>query len=148
MKRLPKSTYHHIFGSYVQSPRIFARVQTDGSYYHRSKLSRIAMILYPVGKIKPYTHMTQIMNVNDSTETEWASVSHGLIFALEHDETIINIENDNLSVVSGLIMPHNHLKHDYARYYRDTIMKHARQTEWTGIRWIPRGMNLADSLFH
>ena len=147
MKRLPKPTYHHIFGSYVQTPRPFARVQTDGSFYTRNRLSRVAMILHPALRTDPQKHMFQIMNVNDSTETEWASVSHGLLFALEHDETIINIENDNLSVVSGLIMPHNHLKHDYARYYRSTILTNARHTQWTGIRWIPRGMNFADSLF-
>ena len=148
MARLPKPTYHHIFGSFTKTPRPFARVQTDGSFYPRNKLSRVAMILYPAGKSIPFKNMKQIMDVRDSTETEWASVSHGLLFALEHDETIINIENDNLSVVSGLIMPHNHLKHDYARYYRNTILQNARQTEWTGIRWIPRGMNIADSLFH
>jgi hypothetical protein len=146
MKRVPKSFYHRIFGV-PSMPHTFARVQTDGSYYTRNKLSRIAMILYPSMSKVTQKQMLQIMDVNDSTETEWASVSQGLVFALEHDETIINIENDNLSVVSALIMPQNNLKRDYAKYYRNTILSNARETEWTGIRWIPRGMNLADKLF-
>jgi ribonuclease HI len=90
--------------------------------------------------------MIPILHANDSTETEWASVLQGLLFALDHDETIINIENDNLSVVSALIWPQNHLKRDYANYYRNQILSNAKETEWTGVRWIPRKNNTADEL--
>ena len=136
--RLIKPTYHRIFGSCLQTPRPYARVQMDGNFNPSNRYSRVMMILHPALRNDVQKHLFQIMNVNDITETEWASVAHGLEFALEHGETIINIENDNLSVVSGLIMPHNHLKHDYARYYRNTILTNARYTQWTGIRWIPR----------
>ena len=45
--------------------------------------------------------MTRIPDAQDSTETEWASINHGLLFALENNEHNIHIENDNLSVIRG-----------------------------------------------
>ena len=71
--------------------------------------------------------------------------------ALEFNHRHLGIENDNLEIIRSLIF-HKEFKNkrnqDYARYYFHDIMKSAAQTEWTGVRWIPRGLNRADDLSH
>jgi len=93
------------------------------------------------------THMTRIPDAQDSTETEWASINHGLLFALENNERNIHIENDNLSVIRGLMLPNSVLKNEYAKYHRYIIMNTVAKTYWTAIRWIPRELNASDKLF-
>jgi len=132
---------------HMMCPLIYAKVQTDGSFYHNTGMSRVAMILTTADKNSELKHMKTISTCVDSTETEWASVSQGLLFALENNERTIAIENDNLGVVSSLILSDNVPKKDYAKYYRYIILGLTAKTEWTGIRWIPREMNLADGLF-
>ena len=93
------------------------------------------------------TRMTKIPDAHDSTETEWASINHGLLFALENNERNIHIENDNLSVIRGLMLPNSVLKNEYAKYHRYIIMNTVAKTYWTAIRWIPRELNASDTLF-
>jgi ribonuclease HI len=134
--------------THMMSPLFYAKVQTDGSFYPNTGMSRVAMILTTSDRNSELKHMKTISTCEDSTETEWASVSQGLLFALENNERIIALENDNLGVVSSLIMRGNSVsKKEYAKYYRYIILGLTAKTEWTGIRWIPREMNLADGLF-
>jgi ribonuclease HI len=134
--------------THMMSPMFYAKVQTDGSFYPNTGMSRVAMILTTADRNSELKHMKSISTCEDSTETEWASVSQGLLFAIENNERMIAIENDNLSVVSNLIMGGNSVsKKDYVKYYRYIILGLTSKTEWTGIRWIPREMNLADGLF-
>jgi len=133
--------------THMMSPMFYATVQTDGSYYHNTGMSRVALILTTADRNSELKHMKIISTCEDSTETEWASVSQGLLFALENNERTIALENDNLGVVSSLIMGSSVPKKEYARYYRYMILGLTAKTEWTGIRWIPREMNLADGLF-
>ena len=134
--------------THMMSPMFYAKVQTDGSFYPNTGMSRVAMILTTADRNSELKHMKSISTCEDSTETEWASVSQGLLFARENNERMIAIENDNLSVVSNLIMGGNSVsKKDYVKYYRYIILGLTSKTEWTGIRWIPREMNLADGLF-
>jgi hypothetical protein len=90
--------------------------------------------------------MTPI-DASSSTETEWASVALGLQMALENNEMVNGIENDNMSVIRGLTVPERSLRHEYARHYRNEIQQLAKHTLWTGVRWIPREANHADGLF-
>lgn len=137
--------YHQIGGNIVYRPPLFARVQTDGS--RTFVKSRVAMILTTRDSMNIYKKMTEIPHTESPTETEWASVSAGLEFAIQKGEIAIGIENDNLSVVGALITEKQNLRHEYARYYRDRILRYASLTLWTGIRWIPREINRADDLF-
>jgi ribonuclease HI len=82
-----------------------------------------------------------------ATEAEWASVAAGLEFALDFNETAIHIENDNQTVISGLLRA-DKPRMEYARYYKNRIMRLARYAEWVGVRWIPRKFNTADALFY
>jgi hypothetical protein len=75
--------------------------------------------------------------------------------ALEFNHRHLGIENDNLGVIRSLIFHRDFdmeakakRQHEYVRYYFHDIMKSVAQTEWTGVRWIPRGLNRADDLFH
>jgi ribonuclease HI len=133
-----------IGGAYTHN--LFARVQTDGSYRQRLPRARIAMILFTHTDEFNASDMRPI-HADSSTEAEWASVAAGLAFALEHGEESIAIENDNLGVIQSLASPHKHVRHEYARYYRNEIQTMAQHTAWTGVRWIPRRMNRADELF-
>jgi len=146
MKRLDMFT--RIGGMNNFRAPICALLQTDGSFHHRTGLSRVAMRLQNPAHTEIYQKMTVIPNAQDSTETEWASISHGLLFALESGERNLEVENDNLGVVSALILKEKVMKQEYAKYYRYIILNTASKTEWTGIRWIPRELNLADALFH
>lgn len=150
MKRYLGTPFHCIGGlATIPSPSAFHRIQTDGSFGQRHG-PRIAAIIYtPAHQVGP-SWMGPI-RANSSTETEWASVALGLRMALEFNHRHVGIENDNLGVIRSLIF-HREFKakrnQEYARYYFNEIMKTAAQTEWTGVRWIPRGLNRADDLFH
>ena len=139
--------YSRIGGVMFYPPPNIAHIQTDGSFRYREPTARIAVLLI---KNDRETILTQVKNVGASTsaETEWASVAHGILFALENNECAISLENDNLGVIQDLISPMRPLKHDYANYYRHEIQYLAKQTLWTGIRWTPREANYADRLFY
>ena len=154
MKRYLGTPFHCIGGlATIPSPSAFHRVQTDGFFDKRYK-GRVAAIIYT-----PTHHIDQTwagpIRTISSTETDWASVAIGLRMALEFNHRYIGIENNNLEIIRSLIF-HKEFKakakakqnQEYARYYFHDIMKSAAQTEWTGVRWIPRGLNRADDLSH
>lgn len=133
-----------IGGRNMFPPPILSILQTNGSFYYQTGLSRIAYILKTPNEV--YQHTQKIQPAETSTETEWASIAIGLSYALEKGHVNIAIENDNLGVVSALISKKT-LKHDYAKYYQEKILTMAENTLWTGIRWIPKVQNRADDLF-
>lgn len=139
--------FRRLGGMNTHPPRFTALLQTDGSFQHHTRRSRVAMILTTETHKYSLTHMMKIPDAQDSTETEWASINHGLLFALENNERNIHIENDNLSVIHGLMLPNKPLKQEYAKYHRYMIMNTVAKTYWTAIRWIPRELNLSDRLF-
>lgn len=124
-------------------PFLFSHIQTDGSY--KKNLARTAVLLKTSDELSTIKKVTPII-AESSTETEWASVYHGVLFGLEHSETVLALENDDFGVIAALIT-NNTLKHDYAKYYRSNIVKLVGNTAWTGVRWIPRENNKADALF-
>lgn len=130
--------YARVGGYLKVLPSIISKVQTDGSFRYGS-YARIAAILGTKKRMIP-------IEAHSSTETEWASVALGLELALENNETVIGIENDNMSVIVDLSRP-TMLKHAYARHYKNEIQRLAADTAWTGVRWIPRALNRADGLF-
>ena len=122
----------------ILQPSTFSIIQCDGSF--KNGIGKTA-VLY--GK---HARVSYPLCIESSTEAEWKSVHDALLFGLEHGVTTIGIENDNLGVINTFlndIVP----KREYARYYKWKITKDAEQTEWTGVRWIPRGKNRADDLF-
>lgn len=154
MKRYLGTPFHCIGGlATIPCPSAFHRVQTDGSFSQRHK-GQVAAIIYTPAHEIDQSWMGPIQT-NSFTETKWASVAIGLRIALEFNHRYIGIETDNLEIIRSLIfhrdvqMKAKAKRHqEYARYYFHDIMKSAAQTEWTGVRWIPRGLNRADDLFH
>jgi ribonuclease HI len=120
-----------IGGRHVYPGPLIAYVQTDGSY--RRHESYVAAILRSSVN-HDLVNRKQRITAASSTEAEWASVAYGIRLAIEKDEHTIALENDNLSVVHGLLWPQNPLKHHYARHYRDEIYKLSTNTVWTGVR--------------
>jgi hypothetical protein len=137
--------YHQIGGNLGYRPPLLARVQTDGS--RTLVKSQVAMILTSRDTMNTYKKVIDIPHTESPTETEWAAVSAGLEFAIQKGEFAIGIENDNLSIIGTLITEKQNLRQEYARYYRDRILRFTNLTLWTGIRWIPREINRADDLF-
>jgi len=136
--------YVRIGGRNLFPPPIVSYLQTDGSFYMKSKLSRVAFILKT--PTHEYAKMLELQNVTDSTETEWASIAYGIAYSFVRGQDILAVENDNLGVVSA-ILTHKKVKQDYARHYQHEIYKMAHQSRWIGLRWIPREENKADRLF-
>ena len=137
--------YIRLNGVSKMTPLSFTRVQTDGSFRRTHPKSRVAAVITGPDANDRRSAVLEI-TARSSTETEWASVAFGLQFALSRDHDTIALENDNLSVIHGLIF-RAPLKHEYARYYRNEIEQMSKQTLWTGVRWIPREINKADKLF-
>ena len=133
--------FSRIGGKLLQPFPFLIRVQTDGSYGRLG--GRVAAIICSPEK----RSLMMEVPVSGSTEAEWASVALGLQLALDENEVNIGLENDNQGVIRGLVN-NRPLKHEYARYYRSKILGLATHTLWTGVRWIPRGYNRADDLFH
>jgi len=152
MKRYLGTPFHCIGGlATIPSPSAFHRVQTDGFFDQRhGPQGQLAAIIYT-----PTHHIERSwmgpIQANSSTETDWASVAMGLRMALEFNHRHLGIEHDNLEIIRSLIFYKeikNKPNQDYVQYYFNEIMKSAAQTEWTGVRWIPRGLNRADDLLH
>ena len=122
---------------------LLVRCQTDASY-RRGNTWIASLIFRPDGTRGE--NIKKLYSVDDVSETEWASVAMGLTNCMEENYRVIGIENGNLGVISQLIFSDRPLRRDYARYYRSKIYELARQTEWTGIRWVPRELNLADTI--
>ena len=121
-------------------------VQCDGSF-GRASGAAVAYMVYDGARQVAMSKRVDLPFASSSTEAEWASVFQGLEAAIDLEKENIGLENDCLSVVSGLSFPTNPLKHVYARHYRKKILDLSAQTLWTGIRWIPRKANRADDLF-
>ena len=133
-------------GPCVAPPLLSALVQTDGSFGSPLCGNRIANVLTSSNRLSTW-NQCKIVNAVSATEAEWASVAAGLEFALEHNETAICVENDNQSVVEGLLKKERN-RMEYARYYKNQILNLTRHANWVGVRWIPRKFNAADALFY
>jgi ribonuclease HI len=146
-RRLCASLFTRIGGVLTFPPPLLTHVQTDGSYVsHGLTSARVAAIIVSANQKYSMQEIAKIRAAN-STEAEWASVAFGLRLAVSNGQESIGIENDNLSVIHGLIFPKNRLRHEYAAHYRSEILRLAERTAWTGVRWIPREKNRADNLF-
>ena len=131
--------FRTIQGTAIRSA--LALVQTDGSF--RKSQGRVAAMLF--ANHQRYT-LLQTIQAHDSYETEWCSVYTGLLFGLENNAKTIHIENDNLGVIEVLTSPYKSRK-GQANAYRERILRLAKETDYTAVRWIPRKLNRADSLF-
>ena len=142
------SPYTRIVGKHPYGiPPFYAIVQTDGSFYTHTRRTRVAAVLKPSMLERIQKRVMTVQDACSSTEAEWHSIAFGLQLALEEGESCIALENDNLGVIHGLITPGTQFRHEYARHYKDQILRLARQTEYVGARWIPREFNGADVLF-
>ena len=121
-----------------------ALVQTDGSYHSGQRLSRTAVILQAADEHRLMKTYMEGEHVN-STESEWASVLDGLKFSIAKDQGAVEIENDNQGVIDAIIR--RRAKKEMERYYLHAILEESADLDWLGIRWIPRALNRADTLF-
>ena len=139
--------FHRIGGTGTASrPSTLYRVQTAGSFGGR-KGNRIAAILYEANH-HPETRILLPIKSAYYTETEWASIALGLALAIQHKRAHVAIETSNLSIMHTLIFHKNfRSRHEYANHYFHEIMRLSKETEWTGVRWIPRALNSA-TLIH
>jgi hypothetical protein len=127
-------------------PPLLAHVQVDGSFGRRRQAA-VAVKFVAAAHDRSASFTKPVYAVESSTEAEWIAVYTGLMFALENNEKAMVIENDCLGVIHHLMQREMALRRDYAQHWRSEIYKLAEQTEWTGVRWIPRRQNRADDLF-
>lgn len=132
--------YRKLFVNITKSiqPSAFSIIQCDGSF--KRGMGRTAVLF------GNQERLSFPIRMESSTEAEWKAVHDALLFGLENNLTKIGIENDNLGIITTFlndVIP----KREYGRYYKWKIKKDAEETEWTGIRWIPREKNKADDLF-
>jgi len=125
-------------------PTELAALQTDGSF-NKGRISRTALILSTLSGER-YELMNTYFTHSNSTESEWCSISNGLIYSLKRGQKALQVENDNLGAVTAIISRQPPTKELYYRYYQN-IMQHLPLFKWVEMRWIPREMNGADRLF-
>ena len=125
-------------------PTELASLQTDGSFT-KGRISRTALILSTISGER-FELINTYFTHSNSTESEWCSISNGLIYSLKKDQKAVRIENDNLGAVTAIICRQPPTKDLYYRYYYN-IMRHLALFNWVELRWIPREMNRADRLF-
>jgi hypothetical protein len=133
-------------GTALFKPPLLAQVQVDGSFGPRRQAA-VAVKFVAAAHDRSAAFTKPVYAVASSTEAEWIAVYTGLMFALENNEKAMVIENDCLGIIHHLMQRDQVLRRDYARHWRSEIYKLAEQTEWTGVRWIPRRQNRADDLF-
>ena len=126
-------------------PPILSILQTDGSFYQRTKSGKAgALLMRPDHTFS--SHIEPLHGLVSSTEAEWASIHLGLSVAAQTHQPAVGLENDCLGVISHIALNSPPGRHEYARYYHHKIKELSRQFEWCGIRWIPREQNRADKL--
>lgn len=138
--------FHILTRSSPIRPPYTALVQTDGSFsVQYNRISRTAVLLTNA-KGENHSLCKTYFEHKNSTESEWCSVYDGMKYSLRKDQDAIELENDNLGVITSLIerkVP----RHSYLADYYHLIFRQIRQFEYLGIRWIPRERNRADELF-
>ena len=129
----------------TRSKNVVARIQTDGSYSYKTRISRTAAILI-LDNTSQYMFMKTYCNHMNSMESEWASLVDGLEYSTKKGLKYLIVENDCLPVITSIVMkkpPKNALFLEYYNYFNSLTSAY----KWLGIRWIPREMNRADQLF-
>jgi hypothetical protein len=144
MSRYQQMNFIRIGGHITNPLPVLAHLQTDGSFWVKQKKGRCAAWLEKANQSATLKQKWDL-NVANSTQSEWMSIEHGILFALENNEECMAIENDNLGVVSALIGC-RWLSNEWENYCFQRIHKLAKQSVWTGIRWIPRELNKADQI--
>ena len=129
------------------TPPFYAIVQTDGSYSQRTGTTRVAAILRPSYLDRRQKRVQTVPVADSLLEAQWHSLTFGLQLALDEGERNIALENDNISVIQGLVTPGTVFRHEYARHYKDQIIRLCRKADWVGARCIPRELNRAGFLF-
>jgi ribonuclease HI len=130
----------------IHRPSYTARIQTDGSFSANYKsISRTAVFL-TTSKGEQYSLCRTYFDHKNHVESEWCSVLEGIEYSLKKDQDAIELENDNLGVITSLVN-HRIPRHSYLSDYYLMIYKYMRQFEYVGIRWIPRELNRADNIF-
>ena len=146
---IPKWTqYTRVAGRRPYMPVYYAVVQTHGSYYNGTNWTRVSAVMKPSMRHQVASMVRTVEQTTTLGEAEWASVTAGLEFALEQGEESVALENDNLHVIHSLVVPGVELRHSYAKYHKQRILRLAEHMEWLGARWIPRERNMADNFFH
>lgn len=115
----------------------FTEVDTDG--YYGPKFKGAVAVIPAIGAKKIWNLSSF---VESSTEAEWASVGLGIRFALDKNQTLIALSNDNSGVMESL-MTRRPMKQDYSLFWYSEIQKMIAETMGFKIRWVPREMNRA-----
>ena len=126
-----------------KKPPQVAFVQTDGSF--KAPISRTAVILTTPASVEHKLMKTYMVHKN-SMESEWCSIFDGIQFSLKKDEGSIELENDCFHPLWHLL-ERKEPKQAYLAEYYYAIFKQIKELSYIGIRWVPREMNRADSLF-
>ena len=140
--RMP-SHFTPICTNSIIRPLDLAAVQTDGSF--KGRISHTAVLLTTISG-EEYELLNTYFTHQNSTESEWCSVSNGLIYSLKRGQKALQLENDNLGIVTSIIHRKPPGRQLYYGYY-NKIYKNLRLFDWVELRWIPREMNRADDLF-
>jgi ribonuclease HI len=144
---MSKHTLKHFtrfFDSIAVKPPTIAKLQTDGSFRYRDRISRTACLLKDEEEV--YKSVKTYFHHQNSYESEWASVLDGIRMSQSYQIGDLQLENDNLSVIQCLVNRRRPAQGYAAKYYDDFLFA-AQDMDWLEIRWIPRKLNKADDLF-
>jgi len=121
-------------------------IQTDGSFHHRLQISRTAVLSVTT---PAYERVATYYDHENCYESEWVSVLDGLKLARSLDIEGVQIENDNMGVISVLRAQEepNWSNQTNIREHFYEIKQLANEFDWVEVRWIPREINYADTLF-
>jgi len=134
--------YLRLAGRRAYAPPTWTLIQTSGVVQPSNGSASAAAFLTKI-HAAPLVKVCPLYNLNSPTEAEWASVYHGLLFALAHKEPSVGLENSSHHVVLSLLVGPPHNPRPYVPYYTRKIVDIADTMDWCGIRWIPREENKA-----
>ena len=128
----------------ISKPLVISKIQTDGSFRYRDRISRTACLLKDQDEV--YKSVKTYFHHQNSYESEWVSVLDGIRMSQDHQIGDLQLENDNLSVINCLVNRRRPAQGYVTKYY-DEVLHSAKDMDWLEIRWIPRKLNKADNLF-
>jgi len=133
--------YTRLCGRFIHFPPYYAVVQVHSQFSSSIRQAQIHRLLIPSQPGHILQNTKYINNVYSKVDAEWLGLLAGVEYAREHGEVTIALEQSNLEIMQGLIVPGTRFYRSSIQDYKDRILSVSPQIDWLGARYISERQN-------